>query len=178
MQAACGMNEDSVWVTSFDAERRVMNFFVLISDKARKKNRYGWEKHYCCFLRCGGSRKADEAALEPSVECGLVLDAMSGALGCTCLWWAITQCGENETEVDELDQKKNRTVTGTWFEVVVFLSSLSTVLVVRPDIAVHRSTAGLPWNHRRFGVIFLENSGEERRECITKKMFIEWRYET
>lgn len=92
------------------------------------------------------------------------LDAKADALGCVGLRWAATKGGKNESDGGRVEGESNCTGAGEWFGVIRLESVLSTVHVVWARIAVHSSTAELPWSRHYFYINrLLRKSGMSRK---------------
>lgn len=84
---------------------------------------------------------------------------------CVHLWWAATNVGESGGELGGSVQQNDRTVAGEWYRAFSFHSIVSTVHIVRSNIAVHSSTTQLLWTCHLF------YTSESSRESAVRKMF-------
>lgn len=81
--------------------------------------------------------------LVPLKECVLSVDAVDDALRRVCLRWATAECEESETEAGGSEEESHRTAARDWSGMTGFESLLSTVRVVRSNLALHPFTADL-----------------------------------
>lgn len=61
------------------------------------------------------------------------------------LRWAAAEYEENDDDVSRLEGESNLTAAGEWLRVIHFETILSTVHVIRANIATHPITTELAW---------------------------------
>lgn len=71
-----------------------------------------------CFVR--GSSEGMEVAFVQYMVFVQPLDAVSKALRCICLRWAVAEGGKNERETGICGEDSNYTVAGEWFGVILY----------------------------------------------------------
>lgn len=99
------------------------------------------------------------------MKCVLSLDAVGDALEWVCLRCAAAEAGENQSDMDSLEKENSRICTEEKLERIFSDSMVSTVHVVRANIAMHLFTAKQPWNRHRFNTSrFFRQSAMRRKK--------------
>lgn len=135
----------------FGSERKMVNSFVVVRVEGDEEEEI-WVARVLLLCRCfvRGDTEGMELAFVQYMECVRPLDAVDEGLACVCLRWATTDGREDEGEIEMCGEGGDCTVAGEWFGLIPFQSTLSTVHVIRGNVAVHPFPTELPWPGHRF----------------------------
>lgn len=148
----CVLHEQRVYANhEFGAQKKLLNSFVLIRGESEGMEEV-WVGKVLLLFRCveKGRSGGAELAYVRYMECVPPLNNVEETLGCVCLQWATADSVEEQDGAERESGAEGGVVAGEWFGVIPFQSILSTVHIVRANIAVQPFTTELPWTSHRF----------------------------